>query len=196
MNSAILQTAGRDAGFTIMGEPLAVDLANTIKIAANPARELLPDEAANERFWQLEAPALPDGSSIPDLRSTLHLREALRGALAAVREGGVVDAAHIASLNETASRATVTPRLVSTPDGIEVHHEWSATTPAALALAAVARSALELMGGTQLSRLRECAAPSCSMLFVATNAKRVWCTSDVCGNRQRVARHARATSRA
>ena len=29
------------------------------------------------------------------------------------------------------------------------------------------------------------------MLFVATNAKRVWCSSAACGNRERVARHAR-----
>jgi predicted RNA-binding Zn ribbon-like protein len=37
--------------------------------------------------------------------------------------------------------------------------------------------------------LRRCANPTCSMLFVAPNARRIWCTANICGNRTRVARH-------
>lgn len=177
-----------------MGEPLAVDLANTIKTAVSPARELLSGDEANARFWQLEAPALPEGSGTPDLETTLALRGALHGVLGAILAGEPVEPAHIALLNTTASLATVAPRLVPTPDGLEVRPTWSAEGPDALALAAVARSLIELVMSPLLSRLRECASPTCSMLFVATNSKRIWCTPDVCGNRQRVARHARATS--
>ncbi|WP_139810547.1 CGNR zinc finger domain-containing protein, partial [Mycobacterium avium] len=34
-----------------------------------------------------------------------------------------------------------------------------------------------------------CANPDCSMLFLATNPRRSWCTANICGNRARVARH-------
>jgi CGNR zinc finger len=40
-----------------------------------------------------------------------------------------------------------------------------------------------------LRRLRRCANPACSMIFIAVNPRRSWCTPGVCGNRARVARH-------
>jgi predicted RNA-binding Zn ribbon-like protein len=191
MDTANLAKAGRVAGFSLLGELLAIDLANTIKTAVTPARELLPDDAANARFWQLEAPVLPHGAGIPDLKSTLRLRGAVRGLLAALRTQEALDAAAIDLLNTTAALATIDAHLERTPDGLERQQVWRAASPASLALAAVARSAIELVDDPLLARLRECAAPTCSMVFIAANAKRIWCSPDGCGNRQRVARHAR-----
>nr|WP_272925044.1 CGNR zinc finger domain-containing protein [Streptomyces sp. SID8377] len=39
--------------------------------------------------------------------------------------------------------------------------------------------------------MRRCANPECSMLFLAGNSRRKWCTGNICGNRTRVARHCR-----
>lgn len=59
-------------------------------------------------------------------------------------------------------------------------------------LARIALSALRLLQGEDLSRLREC--QRCSWLFIDRSKShgRRWCRSDACGNRARVARHYQA----
>jgi predicted RNA-binding Zn ribbon-like protein len=177
----------RSAGFMLMGEPLCVDLANTVKTAVNPAIDLLADGGL-EAFWTLESDALPDGAEAPDLARTTELREAVRSVLLSTLRGGLLKAAALRHLNEVAGRATMRIELVDKPPTAREH--WSAPTGADQALAAVARSAIEFVTSDQTSRLRVCDAAHCSMLFVAAHAKRRWCTSDVCGNRARVARFA------
>jgi predicted RNA-binding Zn ribbon-like protein len=66
--------------------------------------------------------------------------------------------------------------------------ETSMSTP----LARIALSALRLLQGDDLPRLREC--QRCSWLFLDRSKShgRRWCRADACGNRARVARHYRA----
>lgn len=179
----------RRAGFELLGEPLAIDLANTVKLAVNPAKELLVDEDAHAAFWSLEAERLPVHAAPPSPATTLALRAAVRDVLEAARTASPPDPEQLRVVNETAALATMTLQL--DPDGTAVEH-WTAATPRDATLAAVARSAIAVAAGPQSDRLRQCAAPTCSMLFIAANAKRVWCTPDGCGNRQRVARFTRA----
>ncbi len=58
-------------------------------------------------------------------------------------------------------------------------------------LAAVARSAAELLAGEP--RLRRCANPACSMYFCDSSRtrRRRWCSMALCGNRHKVAAFAR-----
>ncbi|MFF0448279.1 CGNR zinc finger domain-containing protein [Streptomyces sp. NPDC004609] len=69
-------------------------------------------------------------------------------------------------------------------------------------LAAVARDAVELLTDPLArARLRECEGESCRRVYLDTSRgrRRRWCSSEVCGNRERVARHRRrvaATARA
>ena len=61
---------------------------------------------------------------------------------------------------------------------------------------AVARSALDLLvSPSARPRVRECAAPSCSWLFLDTtrNRSRRWCAMKVCGNRNKVRRYRERT---
>ena len=44
---------------------------------------------------------------------------------------------------------------------------------------------------SQVRRLRRCANPACSVIFIAVNPRRSWCAPGICGNRVRVARHHR-----
>ena len=57
--------------------------------------------------------------------------------------------------------------------------------------AALAVSALSLLGGSVISRLRIC--PNCGWLFAdrSRNASRLWCDMAVCGNRRKAGRHYR-----
>ncbi len=60
-------------------------------------------------------------------------------------------------------------------------------------LAAVARSAAEIIGEGPQARLRLCANPRCKLFFYDTSRthQRRWCSMAVCGNRSKVAAFAR-----
>jgi predicted RNA-binding Zn ribbon-like protein len=63
-------------------------------------------------------------------------------------------------------------------------------------LAAIARSAAEILSGGRSVRLRACANPACGLLFcdVSRTHKRRWCSMATCGNRHKVAAFARRRS--
>jgi predicted RNA-binding Zn ribbon-like protein len=61
-------------------------------------------------------------------------------------------------------------------------------------LAAVARDAVELLTDPPArARLRQCEGDNCRRVYLDTSRgrRRRWCSSEVCGNRERVARHRR-----
>ncbi len=61
-------------------------------------------------------------------------------------------------------------------------------------LAAVARDTVELLTDpAALARLRRCEGDHCRRVYLDTSRgrRRRWCSSEVCGNRERVARHRR-----
>jgi predicted RNA-binding Zn ribbon-like protein len=64
-------------------------------------------------------------------------------------------------------------------------------------LAIVARDAVDLFTDpVARSRLRRCAGEDCTLVYLDTSRgrRRQWCSSEVCGNRERVARHRRRTA--
>lgn len=66
-----------------------------------------------------------------------------------------------------------------------------AADPVPAALSSLARDAIELVSGGQAARLRECAKPDCSLLFVDTSRSGVrrWCSMETCGNQDKVQRY-------
>ncbi|MDQ1609555.1 MAG: hypothetical protein QOE16_2287 [Microbacteriaceae bacterium] len=181
----------REAGFVLMGEPLAVDLANTIKLAAEPPLDLLADDAHNTVFWSLEHDRLPEPAGVPSLSESLALRSALHSLLASIERGVPPEESSVSYVNEVARRARVTTELVPTKSSVAAQACGQADDAADIALSAVAQSAIDFLTGPSAHLLRVCAAPRCGMMFVATNSKRRWCTPNGCGNRERVARHSR-----
>lgn len=179
------------AGFFVAGEPLAVDLADTIITSRDPAVDLLADEAACRFWWGLQRDRLPNEAPAPSLALTIELRQAVREILDAHIAGIAPSTAVIDHINDTAADVACTRQLMQTPAG------WAALTirhPPAdrlyeLALAAVAESLIDLLVGPALNRLRRCENPTCSMLFVASDPRRKFCTQNICANRTRVARH-------
>jgi predicted RNA-binding Zn ribbon-like protein len=174
-----------------MGEPLAIDLANTIKTAVDPQLDLLSDDARNTAFWSLERHRLPEPASVPSLFESRALRSALHSLLTRVESGALPEAWSVSHVNEVARRARFTTELVIGGPAAVTKTHWQADDATDIALSAVAQSAIDFLTGPNASRLRVCAAPHCSMMFVAMNSKRRWCTPNGCGNRERVARHSR-----
>ena len=112
----------------------------------------------------------------------LELRTSLRELFAAASEGRPLPPDAVGRLNETSGRV---PRVARLDEGA-ASLEPMAGSAAALVLAKIAWSAIDVLGGPERDRIRRCGADG--RFFVATRPDRVWC-SDRCGNRIRVARH-------
>ncbi|WP_328881322.1 CGNR zinc finger domain-containing protein [Streptomyces sp. NBC_00299] len=99
----------------------------------------------------------------------------------------------LARVNDIARVAPPAPRAVRGEDGTLVRQlDHPPECPALLG--AVARDALELLTDPAArAGLRECEGDNCPIVYVDTSRgrRRRWCSSEVCGNRERVARHRR-----
>ncbi|MFI5571740.1 CGNR zinc finger domain-containing protein [Streptomyces sp. NPDC051740] len=99
----------------------------------------------------------------------------------------------LARVNELARAAPPAPRAVPGEDGVLVCRLDGPPGRAAL-LAAVARDAVDLLTDpVALGSLRQCEGDSCPIVYLDTSRgrRRRWCSSEICGNRERVARHRR-----
>ncbi|MFF8031205.1 CGNR zinc finger domain-containing protein [Streptomyces sp. NPDC016626] len=99
----------------------------------------------------------------------------------------------LARVNELARAAPPAPRAVPGKDGALVRRLDGPPGGAAL-LAVVARDAVDLLTDpVARAGLRQCAGHNCPIVYVDTSRgrRRRWCSSEVCGNRERVARHRR-----
>jgi predicted RNA-binding Zn ribbon-like protein len=119
-----------------------------------------------------------------------HIDPLVRAQLAAdVRPHDVA----LARVNDLARPAPPAPRAVRAGDGTLVRVLAGPPACAAL-LAAVARDAVDLLTDpVTRSALRQCAGDNCPIVYLDTSRgrRRRWCSSEVCGNRERVARHRR-----
>lgn len=106
-----------------------------------------------------------------------------------------LDPASVETVNGFAACAPVSLRIVIEGNGRRrAETRWHTANGGN---AALARETIELLDDPQrLKRLRRCANPTCSMLFLAETRRRQWCTANICGHRTRVARHYRRTHRA
>ncbi|MGW3012022.1 CGNR zinc finger domain-containing protein [Streptomyces sp. NPDC001219] len=88
------------------------------------------------------------------------------------------------------------PRVVRAADGTLARALPGPPECAGL-LAAVARDAIGLLTDPVVrDQLRQCEGESCTLVYLDTSRgrRRRWCSSEVCGNRERVARHRRRTT--
>jgi predicted RNA-binding Zn ribbon-like protein len=140
---------------------------------------------AEHRAWTAE-PGPEVGLRVAEFRD---LRGAIRELLGAAARGGPLPTEATARVNEASARVPFVTRLdVSDrrrPKTVEQQVSGSDTTRA---LAAIARSAIELLGGPDRERVRVCPARGCGRFFLAGRPDQTWC-STACGTRERVARH-------
>ena len=182
-------------GFPMGGEPLvALDLVDTLMTAADPAVDLLDSAERGAHWWVLEMTRLPR-SPVPDPTATRRLRAAIRDLFDAHLEHCSPKRSSIEDVNAVAASVPTSPRLVYAETGEPGEDtRWHTEQGGNPALAAIAREAIDLLADPERSsRLRRCANPTCSMLFLAETTRRQWCASNVCGNRMRVARHYQRT---
>ncbi|QDQ11845.1 CGNR zinc finger domain-containing protein [Streptomyces spectabilis] len=147
--------------------------------------------------WLAGAGLVPPGTPLPDagqdwLAGFRELRGHIDRLVGGELAGRPADAA-LARVNALAAAAPPAPRAVRHADGSLTRALHGAPGRAAL-LAAVARDAVELLTDpVARSLLRRCEGDRCPLVYLDTSRghRRRWCSSEVCGNRERVARHRR-----
>ena len=128
------------------------------------------------------------------LRLAIRLREALYRIFSAVAAGHAPAEADLRLLNTWAAVALSSQRLAHR--GRRFLWEWRQVgSDLRRPLWPVVRSAVELLTSEQRSGVRECAAQTCSWLFMdhSRNRSRRWCNMAVCGNRAKARRFYRRT---
>jgi predicted RNA-binding Zn ribbon-like protein len=190
--------------FRWLGEPLAIDLANTVMVVpageqagaddGGQAVDLLATPEDLRRWLRAEGERLAwfEIDADADLRQVRELREAVRSLLGTAAGGHKAQAGALAAINAASAAAPVAPQLAAGPDGSTRIESAPGGGGARELLGAVARSAIELVATTPEGGLRVCHAPSCGMYYLGA---RRWCCS-ACGNRARAARHYRRHRRA
>jgi predicted RNA-binding Zn ribbon-like protein len=186
-------STGRRGRFAVIGEPVvAVDLINTVAAPGSPvADDLLSADRGAQAWWRFEAARVPDGD-LPDIHDLRRLRSALRDIIEALVEDRPVPQAAVSELNFFLQLAATSTRLRLTGTGLRAETHWHCEYGGNPKLAFIATQAAEFLSDpAQVRRLRRCANPACSMIFMAVNPRRSWCAAGVCGNRVRVARYHR-----
>ncbi|HET6711976.1 CGNR zinc finger domain-containing protein [Amycolatopsis sp.] len=176
---------GDKQGFRFHGGRPSVDFTATVGMRwRDGGFERVPDPAALGR-WFTEAGLTPEDPpcTAADLTAARELREAVYRLL----RGGTA-AADVATVNRWAAHPPPGTALHVTPAGLRAR-PVSPTVPALLGL--IAADAVALLGGADAARVRECANPECSLLFLDTSraGARRWCSMSACGSREKMQRY-------
>ena len=183
----------------MLGGRLAVDFANAPSYPGTPCKRLSWEQlitfleaariVSHDRGQSLLSLPQSDPAAAGILLATAtRLRDALRQMFSAlVRNSGFAPEWTL-PVNEILKITEGHDELVQTEDGWKLEFiareggwEWL--------LAAIARSAAEILTEGPAARLSECANPSCGLLFCDTSRthRRRWCSMAICGNRHKVA---------
>ncbi len=193
----------------LLGEPLAVELMNTIWADRTGVHDSLAHPEDALAWLAAVAPRVDlavgedltrigprDGAQLA--QALRCLRDALRrlaaeatsdDRTAAVSPTVDVDVAvAVADLNRTAAAAPRWSALEHDEAGLHRRVIRSAKPASEAAISLIADSAVSLFAGRERDQLRACHAPGCVLYFLKQHPRREWCSAG-CGNRARVARH-------
>ncbi len=185
---------GQTESSRVVGEPFAVELANTLYAREGEPIDFL---ASSEQIvaWLGRVP-VTESVSVPthlgnsQIQTVRSLRDAVRDLLVATAEGAVPPATAVDVLNRAASLVECRVGLRWPVDGGPV----AETTPLGRGFSAVlvvmAIECISFLVSPSRALVRRCDGPDCPMLFVQRHHKRRFC-HDHCAHRARQARYYR-----
>ncbi|BAU88369.1 hypothetical protein SLA_7504 [Streptomyces laurentii] len=164
---------------------LCLDFVGTLRARRNaaPLEKLATPGLLDDWFLESEMLDLAPGANEADVTITVQLREAIYDLVVARLDGASLPVEAVAEVNMHASGLPVTLRLG--PDGV------MRTGSVAQGLAALAREAVQVLGGDEATLLRECARPECTQVYLdrSRGHRREWCAMRTCGNRVKAANY-------
>ena len=186
----------RAGALPLVGGALALDFANTSSGRGGAQR--LEHLGAPEHLplWARHAGILPpDPADLPSLRPDVvmraqSLREAIHrsaAALAAGADPAAADLAHIATWHaDSLAHGT----LIMAARRFTWHWDLMAEPEAAI-FGPIAQSAVEVLTGSDLTRIKQCPGIDCGWVFLdlSKNRSRRWCEMEVCGARAKLRRY-------
>jgi predicted RNA-binding Zn ribbon-like protein len=200
--------------FSLIGSRLCVDYLNTLGASGSAVDRLLGwgelvdffastgiiPRSQSLQLLELEHVAPGDIAAVFD--NAIELRQGIRKCLEALAAGHAPGAEAVAPINHILRCTEGYDQLIqaSGPGGgagwriefvmRERRLEWL--------LAAIARSAAELIAEGPQAPIRKCGNPDCLLYFydASRTGRRRWCSMAVCGNRSKVAAHARRARKA
>ena len=186
--------------YILIGGRLCVDFANTIYPQHRPGGSLATWEALvgflraadlvrkeeYQRLVDLEVSARNDVAAA--YLTALELREAISASLAAIAGKRPVPTWCVQAINRVLRYTEGYEQLVAHASGWRLGYVESEKRLEWL-LAAIARSAAEVIAEGPQAPVRKCARPECVLYFYDTSRtrRRRWCQMAVCGNRAKVA---------
>lgn len=188
----------------LLGGRLAVDFANAPSYPSAPSHDLSWEEfvgfleaarivSAQRSDQLLSLPESDPRAAHALLTRAVHLRDALREIFTSLVRNQPVAPDWVKPINDVLRITEGHDELVQTDDGRwrlqfiarEEGLDWL--------LAAIARSAAEIVLEGEHANVRVCANPACGLFFCdkSRTHKRRWCSMAICGNRNKVASFAR-----
>ncbi|MEE4545686.1 CGNR zinc finger domain-containing protein [Streptomyces sp. V4-01] len=165
----------------VCGNP-ALDFAATLRARRSVRFEMFvtPDRLG---AWYVESGVVDALSPArqADVEQATAVREAIYRLVADRRHGEEFDDDALALLNGAARETPATPQLTAAG-------RRTVATPQE-ALSAVARQAVELLGGPDVPLLKECDNPECTRIYIdrSRGMRRHWCGMESCGNKIKAA---------
>jgi predicted RNA-binding Zn ribbon-like protein len=173
-----------------LGDPLAIDLANTVRRRGLRYVELVTSPAdlatwlGHERD-RLTAPTELDGALVAQFLTT---RDHALRILRAAATGQPLPPSDVTAINERILAAPAV-RLLGAEPGDRLTRPVIDADPSSRLLGELAASVVDLLTGADADRVALCDAPGCGQLYLRGRPNQQWCNPH-CGNRARTQRHA------
>jgi predicted RNA-binding Zn ribbon-like protein len=182
--------------FPILGEPLAVELANTRYRHSSGIIDFLGSTDL-VTSWFAKAPgaaalSVPTRLSTADADAIRQIRDAAHGALGSLVRGARADTRQVSILNHHAAAAPCHRQLEWSDDSGATARCVYRGRKSEVFRAQLAGDVIAFLGGPNVALVRRCAHPDCEMFFVQHHHKRRFC-HESCAHRARQARYYLAT---
>ena len=176
--------------FPVLGEPLPLDLIDTVAESGHGEVDLLGSPADLEAWLRAQGERLPQPDRElrgDDLRAVRALREQITQAIEHARHRRRPPGAALRALVDAQRAAPEYREVAWDGKAVTARSRRAGGYPAQL-LAQLAEAATDLLTSEAVTTVRQCERHDCRMLFLPAHPRRRWC-STTCGNRVRVARH-------
>lgn len=172
-----------------LGDHLALDFANTVRVENGQTLELLNTPVDLVRWLELEPAPLPEvhGVFLAELVEFRTVRDAACAVLHAAATNHPLPSEPVGLIN-TCVRFNGVVRLLGSTHGSASHQPAAGVGGVKAVIGVCAAAVVDLVAREDLANLAVCHAPGCGQFFHRTRPNQRWC-SPGCGNRARVDRH-------